>query len=207
MSVLWQVALLGGLFLSSFNLVIIFLHSFVPVQVPLRDYSPQPIIAPKETVPKTKITPIVSASPPVRLEIKSIHVDALITPVGTTPDGSMDIKENPDEVAWYRLGPAPGEKGSAVIAGHYGWKDGHASVFNNLHTLKVGDKITVYSQNGLSATFVVRETRKFDPKADATEVFTSSDGRSHLNLITCDGSWNNAAQSYTGRLVVFADEV
>jgi hypothetical protein len=59
--------------------------------------------------------------------------------------------------------------------------------------------------NGNSATFVVRAVRSYDPTADATDVFTSTDGGIHLNLITCEGMWIPSQASYTERLVVFAD--
>jgi hypothetical protein len=48
---------------------------------------------------------------------------------------------------------------------------------------------------------------RFDPSADATAVFISNDGSSHLNLITCDGVWDKQAKQYSKRLVVFADRI
>jgi len=201
----WQIILLSVVFTGSLCLTLTLLYIIMPAKTPARIDSPRAIIVPKAAIQKIEEVPIFS--PPARLVIKNIGIDTPIAPAGLTSDGLMDIKENPDEVAWYRFGPSPGEEGSAVIAGHYGWKDGHGSVFNNLHTLKPGDKIEVYNQNGVAVAFVVRETRKYDPKADAADVFISSDGRSHLNLVTCYGSWDGAVQSYSERLVVFADWV
>jgi LPXTG-site transpeptidase (sortase) family protein len=143
---------------------------------------------------------------PTRLQIPSIHVDAVVSYSGLTSDGAMDIKENPDEVAWYQFGPRPGDIGSAVIAGHYGWSDKKASVFNELHMLNKDDKISVVDSKGTSTTFIVRYSQKYDPKADASSVFESYDGKSHLNLITCDGVWNNDKQTYSDRLVIFTDK-
>lgn len=40
-----------------------------------------------------------------------------------------------------------------------------------------------------------------------TEVFTSTDGKAHLNLITCFGSWDTDAKQYTDRFVIFTDKV
>lgn len=56
---------------------------------------------------------------------------------------------------------------------------------------------------GTSTAFVVRESRLFDP-GYADEVFSRNDGV-YLNLITCDGVWDEAKNSYSKRLVVFAD--
>ena len=61
---------------------------------------------------------------PVRLRIPSINVDAPVEYVGLTPDGAMDVPKERANVAWFNLGPRPGENNSAVIAGHYGRKMG-----------------------------------------------------------------------------------
>lgn len=144
---------------------------------------------------------------PVRLKIPGISVDAPIEYVGLTPDGAMGIPKGPSDVGWFELGPRPGEEGSAVMAGHYGtWKNGQGSVFDNLHKLRPGDKLYVEDEKGAIISFVVRESRRYDPKADAADVFTASDEKPHLNLITCEGTWNKASKSYPQRLVVFADK-
>lgn len=143
---------------------------------------------------------------PIRLKIPIINIDAAIAYVGLNSDGAMDIKKDPTQVAWYQLGPRPGENGSAVIAGHYGWADGKGSVFNNLHSLNKGDKLSIIDNKGVSVIFVVRESRKYDPDADASSVFESSDGKSHLNLVTCNGTWINSKNTYSERLVVFTDK-
>lgn len=143
----------------------------------------------------------------VRLVIPKIHVDAAVENLGLTPDGAMDVPKGPADAAWYDLGTRPGEIGSAVIAGHSGWKDGIPAVFDNLYTLQKGDRILVVNESGMTTTFVVRESHIYDPKADATIVFNSSDGKAHLNLITCIGAWNKASKSTSERLVVFADKI
>lgn len=141
-----------------------------------------------------------------RLRIPQINVDALIEPVGITADGVMDSPIGPDEAGWYNLGPKPGESGSAVIDGHSGWKDGIPAVFDNLHKLSKGDKIFVEDEKGSVVTFVVREIRKYSPTADASDVFGSTDGNAHLNLITCGGIWDKISRSSSERLIVFADK-
>ncbi len=143
---------------------------------------------------------------PVRLVIPVINVDAAVEHVGVASDGAMDTPKGPDDVAWFDPGPLPGEIGSAVIDGHSGWKDGKAVAFDNLYKLHTGDKIYVEDGTGTIASFVVREIRSYDPKADDSAVFVSSDGKAHLNLITCEGVWNAASKSYSERLVVFADK-
>lgn len=143
---------------------------------------------------------------PVRLKIPKINVDATVVYVGLTPQGAMGAPKTQGDVAWYTGGARPGENGTAVIAGHYGWIKGNPSVFNDISTLRKGDKIYIEDDTGVTISFVVREIRTYDPKADTATVFGSTDGASHLNLITCEGAWDAGRKTYTERLVVFADK-
>lgn len=143
---------------------------------------------------------------PTRLKIPSINVNAPVEYVGLTQDGAMDVPQERANVAWFNLGQRPGENGSAVIAGHYGWENMEESVFDDLHKLRKGDKLYIEDEKGEVITFVVRESRRYDPDADASEVFGSSDGKAHLNLVTCEGVWDKVSKTYSKRLVVFADK-
>ena len=143
---------------------------------------------------------------PVRLIIPAINVDTTVAPAGLTADGAMGVPVGPTSTTWFDLGPRPGEIGSAVIAGHEGWKDGIFAIFDDLHELKPGDDIYVVDAQGATTTFVVRSLVLYGQDASAATVFDSSDGLAHLNLITCEGTWNAAEKSYSDRLVVFADE-
>jgi sortase (surface protein transpeptidase) len=142
---------------------------------------------------------------PVRIKIPSIAIDAEIEQVALTHDQLMDVPKKPSNAGWYNLGPRPGEKGSAVIDGHINWYYGVSGVFLNLHELKKGDKIEVLDDKGAIISFVVRESSNYDATAEASEVFYSTDGKVHLNLITCGGVWDSRSKQYTKRLVVFAD--
>jgi len=142
---------------------------------------------------------------PVRIKIPKINVDAIIEYVGLTSLGGVDIPEGPINAAWFKFGPRPGDPGNAIIIGHYGWKNNIVAVFDDIYKLVKGDKVYIEDEDGKVITFIVRESRSYDPKADASFVFVSSDDKSHLNLITCEGIWNKALKSYSKRLVVFTD--
>ncbi|MCR4279493.1 MAG: class F sortase [Candidatus Zambryskibacteria bacterium] len=157
------------------------------------------------TVQKTQ--PQVTQAGPKRLRIPSIGVDAHVEQVGLTSSGNMDAPAGPDNAGWYKYGVKPGEVGSAVIDGHSGWRDNIPAIFDNLGNVKVGDKIYVEGSDGTTTTFVVRDIREYGYNDDAYEIFNSSDGLAHLNLITCTGEWNDIARSSLKRLVVFADKV
>ena len=143
---------------------------------------------------------------PVRLRIPKISVDAAIEDVGLTSQGAMAVPAGPTDVAWFALGPRPGEVGSAVIAGHEGWKNNIPAAFDFLYRLKIGDIIYADDAQGAATTFVVRAVQTYTQNGNAADVFGSSDGKAHLNLITCEGTWNAATKSYSNRLVVFADK-
>lgn len=156
--------------------------------------------------PVEAITLQASVENPVRLMIPAIKIDAVIEQVGLTPEGRMDAPKGPTTVGWFLQGPRPGEEGSAVIAGHSGWKNNTPAVFDNLDTLRPGDTISVGDEKGMVTTFVVREVRNYKQYDESTDVFTSPDDKVHLNLITCEGVWDAALENYPDRLVVFTDE-
>lgn len=143
---------------------------------------------------------------PVRLKIPKINVDAAIDYVGVTPQGELGVPKGPTSAAWYKLGPRPGEQGNAVIDGHFGYKDNIAAIFDNLNKLQKGDNVYVLDEKGKTATFVVRKLQTYGKNEDSSGIFVSSDGKAHLNLITCQGTWSETQKSYSDRLVVFADK-
>lgn len=154
----------------------------------------------KSSIPKAAATSI-----PMLLTIPKIRVSAALEIVALTPNGEMDVPKNQNHVAWLKSGVLPGEIGTAVLTGHFGWKNGKPSVFDHLHKLSKGDSFQIRNDLGESTTFIVREIKQYSPNAVAPEVFSSNDGRAHLNLITCEGVWNDNLKSFTGRLVVFAE--
>jgi LPXTG-site transpeptidase (sortase) family protein len=159
----------------------------------------------------SKPVPVISKVLPVvriaRIKIPKIKVDAPIINAGLTVSGELAVPKGPAEAAWFSLGPRPGEIGNAVISGHYGWKDNIPAVFDNLSKLKKGDKVYFQNENGTTTAFVVRSVKVYGQNAKAPEVFISTDGKAHLNLITCGGIWNKTQKSYSNRLVVFTDKV
>jgi sortase (surface protein transpeptidase) len=156
---------------------------------------------PAAAVPAT-LPPSPTFARPVRLRIPKLGVDAPIDPVGDDKNGAMASPKGPARAGWYELGTRPGERGSAVVAGHSGYRDNRAAIFDELGRLAPGDAVTVIDKTGAEIAFVVRDARQFDPEADAADVFARADGR-YLNLITCTGAWSESAGTRAKRLVVF----
>jgi LPXTG-site transpeptidase (sortase) family protein len=189
-------------------LVVVFIFflgaiSFISLNFTNNNNFVEPSIVEAKTV-KAKDKEILSL--PINLKIPSINVDSNIDPMGITKEGAMDSPAGHSNTGWYKLGPIPGEVGSSVIDGHSGFKGGVAAVFDNLYKIKIGDKVNVLNDKGVTIVFIVRKISKYDPNADATKVFTSTDGKAHLNLITCTGTWNSLLKSHNSRLVVFTDK-
>ncbi|MFA7201663.1 MAG: class F sortase [Candidatus Paceibacterota bacterium] len=149
---------------------------------------------------------ILSVTKPFRIRIPKININASVISVGLTSTGAMDAPESPHEVAWYNQGPIPGEIGNAVLVGHYGWKDGVPAVFDVLYTLIKGDEIYIEDENKVVTIFSVNRVETYKENQDASDVFISTDGKVHLNLITCGGDWNEDQNRYSNRTVVFADK-
>lgn len=170
------------------------------------------------SLPLPTQTQTISTSPisngngsPVRIKIPKINVDAGFQYNGLTSDGTMEIPNNVVDVGWFTGSVHPGERGTSVITGHVAQIRGGVltkpGVFFTLRDLRAGDTLAITNDKGESTTFIVRETRNFDPSADATDVFTSNDNGAHLNIITCEGTWHPDQLSYSQRLVVFTDAV
>ena len=167
--------------------------------------------APK-TQPTTQSAPVnqqannrVNADPnhPVRFVISSIGVNAPVQGVGMTPAGLMDVPKAYGVVGWYNKGMLPGQKGPAVMVGHYA--GGAGAVFDKLADIKDGDLITV--SNGKGQSFTYKVTKKAEYAKDQVpmnDLFKTGDD-SRLEIITCAGKWQ--AQNYDKRLVVSAELV
>jgi len=140
---------------------------------------------------------------PVDLVIPVLNVDAPVESVGRTADGAMDVPSRTQTTAWYRLGAAPGQEGTAVIAGHLDTARGKPAVFWDLAKLRPGDEVAVTDSDGITHTFAVdRVARYAYDDAPLDEIFGFQPG-AHLNLITCAGSWNDTDDNYSQRLVVY----
>ncbi|MBV9258302.1 MAG: class F sortase [Ktedonobacteraceae bacterium] len=163
----------------------------------------KPALTPSSTNPMSSPTPVLSN--PAHLLIPSISVDAPVENIGVLPDGDLATPtQNPwDGVGWYHLGPHPGQRGSAVIAGHLDRPGGAPAVFWNLRNMQPGDIVTVVDEKGASLHFRVTQVASYPPdQAPLQEIFANAGGR-FLNLITCAGDWIPSEHQTTLRLVVY----
>ncbi|MGI5841547.1 MAG: class F sortase [Patescibacteria group bacterium] len=137
------------------------------------------------------------------LEIEKIDLSVEVIGVGLNEKKAMIVPEENNLVSWYKNGTVPGEVGSAVLSGHYEWRE--AGVFKRLGEVEVGDIIKLKDNNGTEKLFRVSKRAIYDKNNfPMKEVFSSKD-KKRLNLITCYGRFNRATKLYEDRLVVFAE--
>ena len=138
----------------------------------------------------------------MRLVIAKIGVDAKIEARGLDANRNMLTPRDYRDVAWYNLGPMPGQAGNALLNGHVDWWTGSA-VFTRLSELRAGDKLTVVRADGTRMTFKVTGRRVVTANARVASLFAPSKTAS-LTLITCTGAWDPSILSDTQRLLVSA---
>lgn len=147
----------------------------------------------------------VTPSPaPTRLRIPSIDVDATIGAIGVEANGELEVPENVRTLGWYRYGPAPGEPGATVIAGHVDSREQGPGAFFNLRTLDVGARVSVTDSAGDEHRYDVVARRTYDKSVLPTDELFSRAGPSQLVLITCGGDFDSSARSYRDNVVIYA---
>ncbi len=138
-----------------------------------------------------------AVAPLGRLSIPAIGADAGIIAVGVTRAGSLAIGDSVRDVYRWRAGVLPGQRGSAVLAGHT-WSKGRG-IFDGLGRLRPGHRVRV----GQHRFEVVRVRRVTTMSRDAVARLFSDLGKPRLVLITC-GDRDNLTGVYRTRIIVNA---
>ena len=145
------------------------------------------------------------ASPPTRIQIPEIDVDAPVMRVGLNRDGTVGVPplSRAERAGWYEHGPAPGSRGPAVVLGHYDDLGGPA-VFHRLHAVRPGTRVRVVRRDGAVAVFRVDAMERV-PKWEFPRARVYGKVRyAGLRLITCGGRYDRADRSYRDNLIVYA---
>jgi sortase (surface protein transpeptidase) len=143
------------------------------------------------------------AAPPVRIRIPAIGVSAAVVRLGLNRDGTLQVPADFGVTGWFTGGPAPGETGPAVIAGHIDSRRGPA-VFYRLHALRPGDRVAVERTDGTTVQFAVQDTAQYPKRAFPTEAVFGPSPDPLLRLITCGGTFDRSRRSYRDNVVVTA---
>jgi hypothetical protein len=147
--------------------------------------------------------PVVAASSvPVSVRIPAMGVSVSLSQLGLNADNSPQVPVKYQEPGWFKLGPAPGMMGSAVILGHVDDKKGPA-VFFKLGTLKAGDTVDVSLANGSVAHFAVKTVETFRKAQFPSQKVYGPHGVRGLQLVTCGGDFDKTSGHYLSNIVAF----
>lgn len=144
-----------------------------------------------------------AALQPVRIQAPSIGLDAVVGELGLAADGSVQVPADPAATGWFDQGPAPGQRGPAVVLGHVDSRTGPA-VFARLRELKVGDPVVVTRRDGSLVRFTVDGTLTFAKSDFPTAATYGPVPGPALRLITCGGAYVRDRGGYQSNVVVFA---
>ncbi|SFO38316.1 Sortase family protein [Geodermatophilus obscurus] len=140
---------------------------------------------------------------PLRVRVPAIGVDSGLVDLGLDAAGALEAPAGPALAGWYAQGPAPGDVGPAVLAGHVDSRVGPA-VFFRLQELSAGDEVLVDRSDGTTARFTVDRVERHPKDAFPTDAVYGPTADAQLRLVTCGGDFDRAARSYADNVVVFA---
>jgi LPXTG-site transpeptidase (sortase) family protein len=183
---------------------------------PLPPYEPAPLptlpppptlitsALPSSTPRPTAVPPPPAPGLPTHLVIPRIHVDTTVVELSTALDarGVPQWETVPFVAGHYRMTGLAGARTNVVLSGHVVTRD-MGNVFRDLHLLRPGDPVVVYTEQG-QFTYRVSELRLVDP-ADTSVLAPSSTPQ--LSLITCAGEFDFRTRTFNQRLVVVGELV
>lgn len=141
---------------------------------------------------------------PVAVHIRSLGLDAPTVPVGVVPDSTLlEAPADAATLGWYEHGPAPGEAGSSVIAGHVD-RDGRRGAFFGLSGLDPDATVTVDYQDGSTRDWRVVARRQYRKSELPIDLLFARTGAPTLALVTCGGLYDASSRYYQDNVVVFA---
>jgi hypothetical protein len=139
---------------------------------------------------------------PVHLTIPNLGVSVPLTSLGLNRDGTVSVPTDFAVPGWYRYGPTPGQRGSAVILGHVDSYKGPA-VFFYLSHLRPGDPVVVSLADHAVVRFKVIGIREYSKSNFPDKIVYGMRPYSALQLVTCGGVFDRATGHYESNIVVY----
>jgi LPXTG-site transpeptidase (sortase) family protein len=143
---------------------------------------------------------------PARLLIARLGVQAPVESKGIDSHNTMEAPDRPTDVAWYPFTAKPGSGGNAVFAGHRDFAGVGPAIFWKLGELAPGDEVVVVGANDRSLRYRVTQTWNYNLATIPMASVLAQGNGDQVTLITCSGSYSQAA-GYDKRFVVRADRV
>jgi len=147
--------------------------------------------------------PVSGAGRPVAIRIPSLGVESSLENLTLGEHGQLLAPMDFDVAGWFMDGPAPGEIGPAIIAGHVDSYAGPA-IFYRLSELADGEQVIIETETGASLTFTITGRMQSANATFPTSDVYSNVPRAELRLITCAGYFDRSIRRYTDNLILFA---
>jgi sortase A len=178
-----------------------FLPTASATPTPLPTFTPLPTSTPTPTPVRPP-----AHSPPTRIVIPKIEVDAEVIEVGwklVNQKGEMvSVWETADNAAgFHKTSALPGNPGNTVLSGHHNIK---GEVFRYLVDLEPGDEIILYAEGrayryAVEDNFILQETGASPEQRQRNAQWIAPTEDERLTLVTCWPYWTN-----THRVIVVA---
>lgn len=143
---------------------------------------------------------------PTRLTIPRIGVDTGLVRLGLAADGTAEVPTSAAVAGWYIGGPAPGQVGPAVLAGHVDSRTG-PGVFFRLSALRSGDTFAVRRGDGRQVRFTVTAVERVAKAAFPTARVYGPTPFAEIRLVTCGGRFDTEQRHYQDNVVVFGRQL
>lgn len=151
--------------------------------------------------------PVEAAAAPQSVAVPSLGITAPVVPRGLDASGAVDPPpyHQPSKVGWYERGSTPGAEGVALLVGHVD-TESKPAVFYGLSAARPGEKVRVTGAGGLRLEFTIDDIQVFTrERFDPQKVYGPRESdRAELRLITCGGTYDKKARTYTANVVVSA---
>ena len=151
--------------------------------------------------------PVVPAAVPVTVTIASLDVHAPVDPVGLLVGGGLAVPDDAGRVGWFApegFELAPGDEGTAVLAGHRDSRRTGPGALHALADIEPGARIAVHHADGrVSHWQVERSVLAPRDALPVDELFTRS-GPPRLALVTCGGAFDPVLRRYSHNVLVYA---
>jgi sortase (surface protein transpeptidase) len=164
---------------------------------------PPPPGRPEKSVAAEPAEPA-NAAVPVRVRVASVDLRMPVAPKGVAKDGQMALPPRPSTLGWYRFGPAPGEAGSTVLAGHVDTRRHGIGPLARLREVEAGAAVTVLLSDGRWMRYRTVSVRSVDKQSRALASVFDRDGRSTLRIVTCGGEFDRDAREYEENVILTA---
>jgi len=142
---------------------------------------------------------------PVAIQIPTTGVDASVVPEPVEADGALVIPV-PHLVGWDEDGPAPGQPGATLLAGHID-DFGVPGAFLRLDAVPLGATVTVDTAGGGMFRYRVVERLVQPQSALVSSHLLQATGAPRLVLMSCGGVYDPTVHLYEDNIVIVAEQL